>query len=101
MAGLPEETLVALADVPRLLPRRRGGKTPHVATAYRWSTRGLRGIVLETIQVGGTRCTSREALARFFIRLSEEAGLTPTRPTPTQLRRRDEHDEEELARMGV
>jgi hypothetical protein len=27
--------------------------------------------MLETIQVGGTRCTSREALQRFFERLSE------------------------------
>jgi hypothetical protein len=28
-------------------------------------------VVLESIQVGGTRCTSREALARFFRRLTQ------------------------------
>ena len=32
---------------------------------------GCRGVVLETIQVGGTRCTSREALQRFFENLSQ------------------------------
>jgi hypothetical protein len=42
----------------------------NISTIYRWSTVGCRGVVLETIQVGGTRCTSREALQRFFVRLS-------------------------------
>jgi hypothetical protein len=30
----------------------------------------MKGVRLETIQVGGTRCTSMEALERFFHRLS-------------------------------
>lgn len=67
------ETLISLANVPKSpeLPRRRGGKRIHVSTLYRWATAGCKGIVLETIQVGGTRCTSREALQRFFERLSQ------------------------------
>jgi len=51
------------------VPRRRGRRT-HVSTLYRWTTSGCCGVVLESIQVGGTRCTSREALQRFFERLS-------------------------------
>ncbi len=38
---------------------------------YRWATEGLRGVHLETIQVGGTLCTSIEALQRFFERLGQ------------------------------
>jgi hypothetical protein len=53
------------------LPRRRRGRKTHVSTLFRWSTAGCRGVILETIQVGGTRCTSREALQRFFERLSQ------------------------------
>ncbi|MBN2025123.1 MAG: DUF1580 domain-containing protein [Pirellulales bacterium] len=70
-----------------MLPARRAGKRPHVSCLYRWSTAGCKGEVLETLQVGGTRCTSREALARFFRRLSR--GLPADRPeTPLRHARR-------------
>ena len=78
------ETLISLAEAARSLPRRRGGKRPHVSCLYRWTTSGCRGVVLESIQVGGTRCTSREALARFFQRLTQDdaADLPPVQPFP-------------------
>ncbi|MHB1426000.1 MAG: DUF1580 domain-containing protein [Gemmataceae bacterium] len=64
------EELLSLADAARLLPARRRGKRPHISCLYRWTTTGCRGVVLESVMVGGTRCTSREALARFISRLS-------------------------------
>lgn len=64
------ESVITLTEATRHLPNRRRGKKPHVATLYRWAHQGLRGIRLETIQVGGTLCTSHEALQRFFERLS-------------------------------
>ncbi len=64
----------SLAEAPGLLPRRRKGRKVHVSTLYRWATVGCRGIVLETLQVGGTRCTSRESLQRFFEALSASKG---------------------------
>ncbi|MEQ8763208.1 MAG: DUF1580 domain-containing protein [Planctomycetota bacterium] len=45
-------------------------KRPHLATVYRWTTRGLQGIVLESVQIGGKRYTSLEAIQRFIERLS-------------------------------
>jgi hypothetical protein len=71
------ETLISLADAARHLPRRRAGKRPHVSCIYRWTVSGCRGVVLESIQVGGTRCTSREALARFFQRLTGNQVAVP------------------------
>ncbi len=67
---LLEEELLSLPEAARILPRRRGGKKVHTATLYRWTTTGLKGVVLESLQVGGTRCTSRQALQRFFDQLS-------------------------------
>lgn len=64
------ETLICLTEAARLLPRRRAGKKPHVSCLYRWTTVGCKGVILESVQVGGTRCTSKEALARFFERLT-------------------------------
>jgi hypothetical protein len=66
-----DETIVSLTSATKMLPARRGGRRPHVSTLYRWATGGCRGVRLETLQVGGTLCTSREALQRFCDRLSE------------------------------
>src|SRR5262245_3303859 len=102
------ETVFPLAEGPARLPRRRGGKCIDVATLYRWSSRGLRGVMLETIQVGGTRCTSAEALQRFFDRLTtagrdaDRTGGGTSRPAPVHPRRRDDRDTvAELERLGL
>lgn len=66
------EELISLSAACKLLPARRRGKKPHLSTLYRWAGEGCRGVVLETLQVGGTKCTSREALTRFCQRLTEQ-----------------------------
>ncbi|MCH8146942.1 MAG: DUF1580 domain-containing protein [Planctomycetes bacterium] len=72
MINVASERTLSLTEAAKQLPRRRAGKPTHVATVYRWGSRGLRGVRLETIQIGGTRCTSVEALQRFFDRLSTD-----------------------------
>ena len=94
------ETLLSLADAARILPRRRGGKKPHISCLYRWTTAGCKGILLESIQVGGTRCTSREALARFFERLTCADDPRSDR-TPSRCERAAAAAERELEREGV
>jgi hypothetical protein len=75
------ETVISLTEAARLIPARRGNKKPHVSCLYRWTVSGCRGVVLESLAIGGTRCTSREALQRFFAALSQQAGLPGTAPT--------------------
>ena len=73
MIDISKETVISLKEATRLLPRRRNGKKTCLQTMYRWTARrGIRGVVLETIQVGGTKCTSIEALQRFFDRLTQQ-----------------------------
>jgi hypothetical protein len=67
---LSTERLVSLREAARLLPSRRQGKRPHISCLYRWTKVGCRGVVLEFVNVGGTRCTSHEALARFIERVT-------------------------------
>jgi hypothetical protein len=73
MIDLNRERVLPLerASKLRILPRRRKNKRPHPATLYRWAQRGCRGVRLETIRVGGTLCTSVEAIQRFCNRLSQ------------------------------
>ena len=70
MINLESEDVVSLSDAAKSLPRRRGGCKPHLKTLYRWTLHGCRGVLLESIQVGGTRCTSHQAIQRFCDRLS-------------------------------
>lgn len=47
------------------------GKRLAQSTFYRWASRGVKGIRLETRFLGVGRYTSTEALQRFFDRLTE------------------------------
>lgn len=101
------ETLMTLAQAAKRLPKVKAGKSPHVSTLHRWRLRGCRsrdGMVvrLETIKVGGTTCTSLQALQRFFERLSgDTAVVTPPTMTMRQRQRRLERAKEELGKAGM
>ena len=82
MAITLDEDIVPLTEAAQFIPRRNGRK-PHVSCLYRWTVQGCRGVVLESIQCGATRCTSRQAIVRFFERLTAAAGLQQKDPSPT------------------
>ena len=88
MLDTTTENLMTLGEASRFVRK-------HITTVYRWSTSGYRGVVLETIQVGGSRRTSREAIQRFCERLSGGA-------TPRAVRTRDNAEKagKELERYG-
>ncbi|MCE5302411.1 MAG: DUF1580 domain-containing protein [Planctomycetaceae bacterium] len=96
------EHVISLSEAAEHLPRRRAGKRPHVSCVYRWTTSGCRGVVLESIQVGGTRCTSREAMARFFRRLTQDGPADiPVNRSVAQRQRAADRAVRELDRAGV
>ncbi len=59
------EKMLSLKDATKYIPTR-----PHIATVWRWATRGTRGVKLETILVGSQRFTTKEAIGRFLDRLN-------------------------------
>ena len=103
MIDVNSENLIALADVPAHLPHRRSGKKIHRSTSFRWAQRGIDGIRLEVLSIGGTKFTSLEALQRFFDRLSAVADGMPVAPqarTSNQRERAATKANDELARAG-
>ena len=94
---LKTETPITLAKAAQTLP----GGAVHVSTVWRWHRRGIRGIRLETVCRGGIRCTSDEAIERFFAAITAAADgePAPTR-TPRQRQRAMQHAERELERDG-
>lgn len=90
---------------------------PHIATAYRWSTRGIRGVRLTTYLVGGARMTTLADFDRFVAEVSAasdsataqeqplgESGNTRVGTTVTVTRSRHRQiarAEQDLDRRGV
>lgn len=91
------ENIITLAEACRRVPP-DGVST---ATMARWIQRGVRGVKLETIVIGGRRLTSVESLSRFFT--AQNATDAPSAPviTATQRRRQSEAARTELEKMGV
>jgi hypothetical protein len=67
------EKLITFREAVQHVPPRLAGQTVKGATLYRWADRGLRGVRLEFVQAGGVKCTSVEALRRFYAALTDAA----------------------------
>jgi len=75
---LGQETLIPVGQIPKLLPPRPNGKRVHISACYRWITRGIRGVKLEVVRIGGSTYTSHEAIARFAAHLSLPNDSSPS-----------------------
>jgi hypothetical protein len=88
------EEILTLTQAAKSLPGR-----PASSTIHRWRLRGIRGVRLETILVGGRRFTSRQALERFAARITAAAdGEAPPIRTP---RARQQAIERAEAQLGI
>ena len=81
-----KEQPIPLNEAAKFFSKNARGKHPHVSCLYRYTTTGCRGVVLESIQAGSVRCTTPEAVARFFEQLTREA-RTPVTPITENGRR--------------
>jgi len=103
---LTEEGLFLLKDLPKsplIGPRRKGGRM-HIKTGFNWATKGMCGVVLETVVQGGMRYTSVPAVRRFFAavtaakerkcRREEAAARREMKQSPAEF-------ESELDKLGI
>lgn len=103
------EQMLSLSKAARRLPSLRGGKPPHPATLYRWATAGRksrsgRTVHLEIWRVGGTNCTSIEAIARFLDALNDIPPaelVTASQPKPPMTGRSPRTDSHGQARESI
>ena len=64
------EQLLSLSQAAKSVPR-IDGRSPHASTVFRWAKKGLNGIKLEYLKVGGRIVTSVEAMDRFYVGVAE------------------------------
>src|SRR5262245_39852687 len=96
------ETMLTLGQAARETPNRQGRRGIDARTIWRWAKRGIHGVLLETLRIGGVRYTSREALQRFFAASTAAADRTaiPAR-TPRQRAREVAAATDTLVRDGA
>src|SRR5437016_1510804 len=51
--------VLTLAEAAALIPGRTPGKRVYVNTVWRWCRKGVRGVRLQSVLIGGQRCTTR------------------------------------------
>ena len=91
------ETLLSVGQAARAVPYR-----PNVCTVWRWLERGVRGVRLESVLMGGRRFTSQEALERFFTATTAAAnGTQATVRTPHARQKAIDKAKAELAKSGI
>ena len=74
MIDVHSEDLIGLTEAAKLVP----GGPVHRSTIDRWRLKGVNGVKLETIQIGGKRYTSRQAIfERFIPRTNATASKSP------------------------
>jgi hypothetical protein len=74
---LNTEKIVSFTEAAEALPE-INGKAVHPSAIWRWARKGIKGIRLETLRLGGRFLTSMEALDRFGKALAAvDAGENP------------------------
>lgn len=87
MIDIRTEDILTPTQACEWLPRRRAGRKTALSTISRWINAGVAGVRLETIHLGGVRCTSKQALQRFFeavsaARAGDAPASQPASPSP-------------------
>ena len=97
MIDLTIEKLISLRAAAKEFPDR-----PSSPTIWRWYSRGVAGVRLATVVVGGRRYTSREAIARFIAgTTAARDGQPPQLRSPAARERAVAKAEKELKNAGV
>jgi hypothetical protein len=81
LRDLRDDQPLSLPDAADYLGRLSGNK-PHVSTLWRWCLKGCKGVVLESICIGGKRFVTAAAIERF-IEASTAARPLPSERPPT------------------
>jgi hypothetical protein len=79
MDDLFRDELLTLAAAASLLPTR-----PHVSTLWRWCRRGVKGVRLQTVIVGGRRYTKASFLSDFVAQLTDPRADMPRPESPSR-----------------
>lgn len=74
---------------------------PHIATIWRWTSKGVRGCKLKTVRIGGRTMVTLADIEDFLNRLNSSATSDIPQITPCQRQQQSEAARKELEKMGI
>lgn len=87
MIDIATDELLTLGQLAKRLPSIRGAK-PNQSTIWRWVHKGIRGIRLETVAVGGRTCTTWDAYLEWATAIAERGPIvSASTPAPRRANR--------------
>ena len=89
-----KDDLFSLTQITRSLPKR-----PSPACMWRWYRKGINGVLLETVVVGGRRFTTKVAWTEFVRRTTAAANQLP--PEEDDAPKRTESTQRKLKNAGL
>jgi hypothetical protein len=95
------DDLMPLSQAAKSLPPLRNGRPVSPATLWRWKSRGLNGVQLQIVRLGGTACTTKTALREFFAAVEAARNPPAPEPEPSPQPSRSTSAAEELASLGI
>ena len=93
------EEVHTLTEITKRLPK-VNGRNIHPSTLWRWARKGVNGVQLEVLRLGGRLFTSLEALERFGKRLAEVGAESRCRPKSRRKQARTEGQRERAVRAA-
>lgn len=84
MIDIQNERVITLKEAAARLASSLGAE-PHLSSVFRWTRHGVQGpggerVRLESVKIGGKRCTSEEAIARFVARANGSVPKVDAKP---------------------
>lgn len=103
MIDFHSEELIPLSAVPKLkaFASLRQGRRLSLSTVWRWANYGIGGRKLETIKLGGQRCTSMAALQRFVNVDDKDGQRRPSSKSPMSKMQNNKSVEQALDAIGI
>ncbi len=83
LRDLRDDQPLSLPDAAAYLGKMTGQK-PHVSTMWRWCLKGCKGVVLESICIGGKRFVTAASIDRFIEASTAASHPSVARVTPPQ-----------------
>lgn len=97
---IERDPIISLGQLARRLPPVNGTST-NISTAWRWTRKGIRGIVLETVEVGGKTCTTWQAYLDFSTAIGKAKRGEPVSTQTARMHKRVRNARQVLEAAGI
>lgn len=100
MIDIVADELITLGQLAKKLPPIQGAR-PNQSTIWRWVHKGIRGIRLDTVAVGGRTCTTWDAYLAWATAIADRGPIPSILPASPRKAKRVRNARQVLDAAGI